>query len=85
MTDLGEIVYVHRLAIGGADGVITHQAVEEAHALLNRCLHDRPQGRILAIEHVPCFHDDVQGRHVFRLIAYHIGFTRRPAWLIEGE
>ncbi|MCP3735166.1 hypothetical protein M9979_09825 [Sphingomonas sp. RP10(2022)] len=82
-TDLSDIAFVKRIAIGGAGGMVTTQDVEAAVAMLNRCLTEFPKGRVIAIEHTPCVQEDSHGSHVFRLISYHIGFPRRPSWLDE--
>jgi len=83
MTDLADITYVHRVRIGGAgagpsapdgDG-------DAAAALLNRCLAERPRGRILAVEKEVAT-ETIGGEQLTRqLIVYHVGFQRRPAWL----
>lgn len=83
MAEITDVGFVKRIAVGNVSGVVTNEQVEAAMDLLNRCLHEYPRGRIVAVEHTPCFHDDAHGRHVFRLVSYHIGFPRRPQWLID--
>jgi hypothetical protein len=83
MTEISEVGFVKRIAVGNVDGVVTSDDVQAAMHLLNRCLHEYPRGTILAVEHTPCFHDDAHGRHVFRLVSYHVGFPRRPVWLTD--
>lgn len=78
---LSDITFVKRIAVGGVDGRVTTQDVQETMAMLNRCLHELPRGKVIAVEQTPCIHMDANGSHVFQLVSYHVGFARKPAWL----
>ncbi len=78
---LSDIVFVKRIAIGGAGGRVTADEVQEKMALLNRCLTELPRGKLIAVEQTPFIHQDESGSYVFQMVSYHIGFTRQPPWL----
>ena len=66
---------VHRQVVEGA---------EEARALLNRCLTDSPRGSIIATEKSFTILQIGEHQVVLQWICYHVGFPRKPSWLV-GE
>lgn len=82
MIDLSDVSFVKRIVVGTTDPI--SEADNEAQIqLLNRCLHEQPRGRIIAIEKslTPVKTD---GHTEFvQAVIYHVGFARRPVWM-EG-
>lgn len=85
MLDLTEVRFVKRIVVGSDNPaqIRTREEVEQAEALLNRCLTDTPRGSIIAVE--KSFTVLQVGEHqvVLQWLCYHIGFTRRPVWLVD--
>lgn len=85
MLDLTEVKFVKRIVVGSDNPaqIRTREEVEEAEALLNRCLSDSPHGSIIAVE--KSFTVLQVGEHqvVLQWLCYHVGFTRRPFWLAD--
>ncbi len=83
MIDLTEVKYVKRITVGSSDPgrMCTAKEIEEAAALLNRCLNDTPKGHIIGTE--KSFAVLQMGEHqvVLQWIVYHVGFPRKPIWL----
>lgn len=83
MLDLTEVRYIKRITVGtdNPGRMRTPEELEEAAALLNRCLTDTPKGSIIAVE--KSFAVLQMGEHqaVLQWIVYHVGFPRKPFWL----
>ena len=83
MIDLSDVVYVRRIVVGSNNPaeLQSEQQIAADMALLNRCLTEAPKGKILVIE--KSFSILQVGEHnvVLQWATYHIGFSRRPAWL----
>lgn len=83
MFDLTDVTFVKRVTLGSrnVEAMRSEEEIEEAAALLNRCLSEVPRGRIIGVE--MNFSLVQIGAHqvVLQNICYHIGFARRPAWL----
>ncbi|MFX3625334.1 MAG: hypothetical protein ACE3JP_15215 [Ectobacillus sp.] len=81
--DITDVTYVKRITIGNTNPESLHDegAINEQLALLNRCLHEAPRGKIIGQE--KGFHILRIGEHqvVMQYISYHIGFKRKPGWL----
>jgi hypothetical protein len=78
-----DIQYVHRIVIGNDN---PEQPPDEAKykqqlALLNRCLNDYPKGKIIGQEKNFYLLNIGEHQLVMQYIVYHVGFTRKPAWL----
>lgn len=82
-TELAEIHYVKLVTIGSVNpsNPLSDQAKQAQMDLLNRCLSDYPKGTIIG-------KDITIGRYMLgehelsmEKITYHIGFTRKPAWM----
>jgi hypothetical protein len=86
MFDLTEVKFVKRIVVGSdnPNQMQTEAKVEEARALLNRCLTDAPRGSIIGVE--KSFTVLQVGEHqvVLQWLSYHLGFPRKPSWLPEG-
>lgn len=85
MIDLSDVSFVKRIVVGTTDPAepISEADNEAQIQLLNRCLHEQPRGRIVAIEKslTPVKTD---GHTEFvQAVIYHVGFARRPVWM-EG-
>lgn len=85
-TALTDIHYIKLVPIGSVNpnNPLSEQAKEEQVALLNRCLNNFPKGIIIG-------KDITVGRYLIgeheltmEKITYHVGFTRKPSWEIEG-
>lgn len=83
MFDLTDVKYVKRIVVGSNDpGRLTPEAdIEEAQALLNRCLSESPRGVILATEKSFTILQVGEHQVVLQWICYHVGFPRRPPWM----
>lgn len=85
MFDLTEVRHVKRIVVGTDDPshVKTPAEIEEARALLNRCLSETPKGVIIGVEKSFVVLNIGEHQVVLQWICYHIGFARKPAWLAE--
>ena len=83
--DLSEIRFVKRIVVGSdkPDAMKTEEEIETATALLNRCLSDAPRGRLIATERSFSLLNIGEHQVVLQHVTYHVGWTRKPAWL-EG-
>lgn len=83
MFDLSDVRFVRRIVVGSNDpGQMTSDAqIEEARALLNRCLGEAPRGHILATEKSFAVLQVGEHQVVLQWICYHVGFARKPAWM----
>jgi hypothetical protein len=83
MFDLSDLRFVKRIVVGSDNParIRTQAEVEEATALLNKCLTGTPKGTILGVE--KSFTIVRVGEHqvVLQWMCYHVGFPRKPAWL----
>ncbi|HEY4293983.1 hypothetical protein [Luteibacter sp.] len=86
MFDLTDVKFVKRVIVGSDNPtqMSSEAQIEDARALLNRCLTDTPKGAIIGIE--KSFTVLQLGEHqvVLQWLCYHIGFPRKPVWLGEG-
>lgn len=87
MPDLSEVRYVKRIVVGSDDAtaIRSPREIEAAAALLNRCLSDAPRGNIIGIERSFTLLQVGEHQVVLQWLCYHIGFPRRPAWLVDEE
>jgi hypothetical protein len=85
MFDLTDVRYIKRIVVGSNDpGQMTPEAqIEEAQALLNRCLSESPRGHVLAIEKSFSILQIGEHQVVLQWICYQVGFARKPAWLVD--
>lgn len=85
MFDLTEVRYVKRITVGSDNParMCSAEEIEEATALLNKCLSSSPKGNVMATE--KSFAVLQMGEHqvVLQWIVYHVGFPRKPAWLAD--
>lgn len=90
MFDLSDVKFVKRVVVGtdNPNQVRSEAQIEEARAMLNRCLTDLPRGSIIGTE--KSFTILQVGEHqvvlqvVLQWICYHVGFPRKPSWLQEA-
>lgn len=85
MIDLSEVTFIKRIVVGSSNptDVQSEERIQQAMALINRCLSDFPKGKIIGVE--KSFSILQIGEHnvVLQWTTYHIGFMRRPTWLEE--
>lgn len=83
MVDLTDIKYVKRITVGNDDPsrMRTQAEIEEAAALLNKCLSSSPRGCIIAVEKSFVVLQLGEHQAVLQWIVYHVGFPRKPLWL----
>lgn len=82
-TTLEDIKFVKIVHLGGVNPnhLLSDQELDEQQKFLNKCLNDFPKGVIIG-------KDTSIGRYMIgsheltmERTSYHIGFTRKPAWL----
>ncbi|NID16099.1 hypothetical protein [Luteibacter yeojuensis] len=83
MFDLTDVKYVKRIVVGSNNPaqMSTEEQVDEARALLNRCLSDSPKGKIVGLEKSFTILQIGEHQVVLQWICYHVGFQRKPSWL----
>jgi hypothetical protein len=86
MFDLTDVKYVKRVVVGSDDPnqMRTEAQLEDARALLNRCLSETPKGSIIGVEKGFTLLQLGEHQVVLQWLCYHVGFPRKPAWLVEG-
>ena len=85
MLDLTEVRFVKRITVGNdnPERMRTHEEIEAAVALLNRCLSGTPKGSIMALEKNFAILQIAEHQVVLQWIVYQVGFPRKPAWIDE--
>lgn len=85
MLDLTEVRFVKRIVVGTDDPnkIKSPAEIEEKQALLNRCLTERPQGKIIGVEKSFIVLSIGEHQVVLQWLCYHVGFERKPNWLPE--
>lgn len=83
MFDLSEISYIKRITVGSTNPELQRHPneIEMQMEVVNRCLRETPKGKILAMERNFSLLNINEHQVVLQSITYHIGFTRKPAWL----
>ena len=86
MFDLTDVKFVKRVVVGSdnPNQMQTEAQVEDARALLNRCLSDSPKGSIIGVEKSFTILQVGEHQVVLQWLSYHVGFPRKPAWMGEG-
>lgn len=87
MYDLSDVGYVQRIVVGSSDpeDLRSEPDVQAAVDLLNRCLTESPKGRIVGIEKSFSLLNIGEHQVVLQSMIYHVGFPRRPFWLMDGQ
>ena len=85
MFDLTDVRFVKRIVVGSNDPsqMASEAQIEEARHLLNRCLSESPRGHVLSTEKSFTILQIGEHQVVLQWICYHVGFSRRPAWLAD--
>jgi hypothetical protein len=85
MIDLSDVRYVKRISVGTSDPghVLTEEDIQQAMAMLNRCLAGPPIGKIVGIEKSFKILNIGEHQAVLQWIVYHVGFKRKPLWLTD--
>ncbi|MGN6094585.1 hypothetical protein [Luteibacter sp. SG786] len=86
MFDLTEVKYVKRIVVGSNDPaqMSTEAQVEQARALLNRCLTESPKGKIIGLEKSFTILQIGEHQVVLQWLSYHVGFPRKPGWIADA-
>ena len=81
--DVTDVRFVKRITVGNdsPENPKTQDEVQAASDLLNRCLVDYPNGKILALEKNFSILNIGEHQVVLQYIVYHVGFPRKPSWL----
>jgi hypothetical protein len=84
--DLTDVRFIKRIVVGTDDPsrIKTPAEIEDAQALLNRCLSERPAGRVIGVEKSFVVLNIGEHQVVLQWLCYHVGFERRPHWLPEA-
>ncbi|HTT38329.1 MAG TPA: hypothetical protein VMH32_11765 [Burkholderiales bacterium] len=87
MADLNEVRYVKRIIVGSDNParIRTQAEIDDALALLNKCLTGTPKGTILGVEKSFTILHVGEHQVVMQWFAYHVGFPRKPVWLPDEE
>ncbi len=85
--DISDVTFVKRIVLGSLypGNLHSEEEVDAANQLLNRCLSDRPRGRILGIEKTLQILTIGEHQVVLQAMTYHVGFARRLYWLDEAR
>lgn len=85
MIDLSDVSFVKRIVVGSNNpaDLQSNERIEEAMALLNRCLSSHPKGKIVGIEKSFSLLQIGEHQVVLQWSTYHVGFLRKPAWVDE--
>ena len=85
MFDLADVRYIKRLVVGSNDPerMKTEDEIQQAVALLNRCLTDTPKGTIIGTEKNFALLNVGEHQVVLQYVVYHIGFPRKPYWIAD--
>ena len=85
MFDLTDVKFVKRIVVGSNDPaqMSTEDQVEQARALLNRCLNEAPKGKIIGLEKSFTILQIGEHQVVLQWLSYHVGFPRKPGWITE--
>lgn len=83
MIELSDVRYVKRISVGTSDPghMLAEEDIQQAMALLNRCLAGPPSGKIIGIEKSFKILNIGEHQAVLQWIVYHVGFKRKPVWL----
>lgn len=86
MFDLTEVKFVKRIVVGSdnPNQMRTAEQIDEARALLNRCLSESPKGTIIGVEKSFTILQIGEHQVVLQWLCYHVGFPRKPAWINEA-
>ena len=85
MFDLSDVRFVKRIVVGTDDPshIKSPAEIREAQDLLNRCLGESPKGTIIGIEKSFVVLNIGEHQVVLQWLCYHIGFARKPTWLLD--
>ena len=83
MFDLTDVNFVKRVTVGSRDpeSLRSEDEINAAIETLNRCLTELPRGKILGVEKSFSLLNIGEHQVVLQCMTYHIGFSRKPAWL----
>ncbi|QTH70419.1 hypothetical protein [Pseudoalteromonas xiamenensis] len=85
--DITDVGHIERIVVGTVepDKIPTEQENANKMALINRCLTEFPKGRIIGTERSFSLVRIGEHQVVLECVAYHIGFKKRPLWMIEEQ
>lgn len=80
---VSDVRFVKRIVVGNQNpsSMRSEEEIEQAMALLNRCLNDHPRGMIINAEKSFVVLNVGEHQLLLQYIAYHVGFPRKPLWL----
>ena len=81
--DMSSVRFVKRLTIGNSNPnqPATEEEINQATALLNKCLSESPRGVIMGIEKNFALFNLGEHQVVLQWMVYHLGFIRKPIWI----
>ncbi|MGN6480142.1 hypothetical protein [Luteibacter sp.] len=85
MFDVTDVRFVKRIVVGSNNPsqMSGEEQIEEARAMLNRCLNESPRGHVMATEKSFTILQIGEHQVVLQWICYHVGFARKPPWLAD--
>ena len=83
--DITETQHVERIVVGNTDPSVmkTEDQIQAQMERVNECLQRSPKGKILGQEKGFAIYTIGEHQVVLQHVVYHIGFVRRPTWLLE--
>lgn len=83
--DLTDVAYIKRITVGNSDPsrLKTEEEIEKAMKLVNECLTKSPKGKIIAMDKSFAVYNIGEHQVVLQTVTYHIGFSRKPSWLMD--
>jgi hypothetical protein len=83
--EISDVKFVKEVAVGSVNPntILSDKAREAQTTLLNRCLNDHPKGIILGKDIAIGRYTMGEHELVMQKTNYHVGFSRKPAWLDE--
>lgn len=83
--DLTDVTYIKRITVGNSDpsNPKSEDELSKPMDLINECLSKSPKGIIIGMDKNFGVYNLGEHQVVLQTVTYHIGFTRKPSWLMD--
>ncbi len=83
--ELNDISYIKLVTIGSVNpqNPLSDESKQKQLDFLNRCLETSPKGKIIAFDRTVGRFMIGQHEMIMEKVTYHIGFKRKPYWLMD--